>query len=223
LNPGINIAAYVGHGSIRLAVLGMDGRKPDRGEMEAMRILTAQAMEDGAFGLSSGLIYPPGVYSDTEEMIELCRVVKAYGGVYATHMRSESNGVLDSVAETIQVARTAGLPAIISHHKIGGKHNWGKSAQTLQMIEEARSQGVDIVFDQYPYIAGNTTLSAILPPWVQVGGVEKVIANLTDPDLRVRIADEIEHDRGGWENFVSLCGWEGIVVIYAPQAAGNRR
>ncbi len=213
----INVAAYVGHGTVRLAVMGMEGRTPTAAELTAMEELTAEAMAAGAVGLSSGLIYPPGVYSETEEVVALARVVSEWGGVYASHMRSEASEVLKSVEETIRVAREAGIPAIISHHKVSGRPNWGRSSDTLRRIEAARAEGLDIVFDQYPYIAGNTTLSAILPPWAQIGGVEQVLANLRDPAKRARIGDEIENHRGGWESMVPNCGWDGIVVLYAPQ------
>jgi len=216
MNCGINIAAYVGHGSVRLAVMGMDDRPASAEEIRAMRALVVAAMQDGAWGMSSGLIYPPGVYSDTAEMIALCEVVAEYGGVYATHMRSEGDDVLDSIRETIEVAKKTGVSAIVSHHKIAGRNNWGASVATLRLIDEARADGVEIVCDQYPYLAGNTTLSAILPPWAQAGGVAKMIDNLNNPELRQKIADEILSDRGGWESLFARCGAEGIYIMYAP-------
>lgn len=207
-----NVAALVGHGAVRIAVMGFDNRDPDGPELAAMRQLVATAMEEGAFGLSSGLIYPPGLFSKTPEMIALCREVAARNGLYSTHMRNESDHVLASVDETIEVGFQSGVSVNISHHKVAGRVNWGKSRQTLARIEEARRQGLDVTCDVYPYIAGSTMLGAILPPWVQEGGVEKLLGRLKVPEHRRRIKGELASGLPGWENLLASAGWDKVVI-----------
>ena len=201
-----NIAPLVGHGTVRVAVMGFDDRRPTSDELEKMRQLVAEAMEAGAFGLSSGLIYPPGLYSNAAEMVELCRVVAAGAGIYTTHMRNESDKVVDSVKEAIEVAKQAGLPLQISHHKVAGKENWGLSEKTLALMEEARGRGLDVTFDVYPYTAGNTFLSALLPPWANEGGVERMLERLKNQELRAKIKQHIREGLPGWDNFIALSG-----------------
>lgn len=213
---GINVGFCVGHGSIRLAVMGFRSGKATAQEIERMQELTKEAMEDGAFGVSSGLIYPPGIYSDTEELIAVCRAAAPYGAVYLTHMRNESDHLLDAVAEAIRIGEEAGIPVQIVHHKACGKQNWGKVRESLALVEAARARGLDVTVDQYPYVATSTTLSAILPPWAQEGGVEVLCARLSNPKERARMREDIEHG-SGWENQIVSCGGlNGILVIYAP-------
>lgn len=213
---GINVGFCVGHGSIRLAVMGFSSAKAGPEELAKMQALTREAMEDGAFGVSSGLIYPPGMYSDTEELIEVCRAAAPYGAVYLTHMRNESDHLLEAVKEAIRIGEEAGIPVQIVHHKACGRQNWGLVKESLRLIEEARARGLDITVDQYPYIATSTTLSAVLPPWAQVGGVEALCARLDDAKERARMREDIEHG-SGWENQIVSCGGlDGILVIYAP-------
>jgi len=207
-----NIAPLVGHGTVRIAVMGFDDREPTAEELDEMKKLVAEAMEAGAFGMSTGLIYPPGVYSKTEELVELCKVVAKYGGIYTSHIRGEGGTLIEAVKEAIYIGEKAGVPVEISHHKAAGKSNWGKTKETLKLMEEARKRGVDVTCDQYPYRAGMTSLSAVLPPWVHVGGVEEMLRRLRDPKEREKIRRDIEQGLPGWENFVADCGWENIYI-----------
>ncbi len=207
-----NIAALVGHGTVRIAAMGFENREPDARELAQMKTLVAESMDEGAFGMSSGLIYPPGLFSRTPEMIELCGVVARRGGIYATHMRGETDAVIDSVRESILVGEQSGVPVEISHHKTAGRDNWGKSLQTLGLIDEARRRGVDLTCDVYPYIAASTILGALLPPWAHEGGVEKLLERLEVAENRRRIADEMASGIPGWENYVKASGWENIII-----------
>ena len=201
-----------GHGAVRIAAMGFDNRDPSAEELATMRQLVATAMDEGAFGMSSGLIYPPGLFSKTPEMIELCKAVAEKGGLYSSHMRNESDHVLESVRETIDVGLQSGVSVNISHHKAAGKKNRGKCRQTLASIEAARQQGLDVTCDVYPYTAGSTTLGAILPPWVQEGGVEKLLARLKVPENRRRIKAEMAAGLPGWENFSDIAGWDKVII-----------
>jgi N-acyl-D-amino-acid deacylase len=207
-----NIVSLVGHGTIRIAVMGFANRKPRPEELEAMKRLVARAMDDGAFGLSSGLIYPPGIFSDTAEMTELCKVVTARGGLYTTHMRNENDGVIDSVRETIEVGEKSGVSVQISHHKTSGRGNWGKSRETLRLVDEARQRGLDITCDVYPYIASHTFLRALLPPWMQEGGVLRLLERLRFPEHRRRIKEDFASGLPGWSNLYKSTGWDQIVI-----------
>lgn len=201
-NPAaVNFGTFVGHGSIRALIVGEDDRPPSEEELQQMRDEVANAMQQGAFGLSSGLIYPPGRFASTEEVIELARVVAQYGGIYISHMRQEGLDVLKSVAETIRIGEEGGLPTQITHHKIIGAPMWGRSVETLAMIDEARARGVDVSIDQYPYTASSTRLTVMFPGWSLDGGREALISRLRDPEQREQIRESIvyniEVDRGG--------------------------
>jgi N-acyl-D-aspartate/D-glutamate deacylase len=185
-----NFAMFVGHGTIRREVLGEDDRAPDEQELARMKALVAQGMEDGALGLSTGLFYLPGSFATTEEVIELARVAAAHGGIYISHMRNEGDGVFDSVRETIRIGREGGIPVQMTHHKIGAWRNFGRAAESVALIEEARAEGVDVTFDQYPYTASSTGLSSIIPRWAQEGG--RLEERLSDPATRARVVDDIE-------------------------------
>jgi dihydroorotase/N-acyl-D-amino-acid deacylase len=173
-----NLALFIGHGTVREAVMGTANRFATAAELQRMERLVAQAMDDGALGLSTGLAYVPGTYSSTEEVIALARVAREHGGIYVSHMRDEGGRVLDSVRETIRIGEEARIPAQISHHKVGGRRQFGQSVQSLALIEAARARGVDITFDQYPYTASQTGLSLIFPRWA-----------LADDKLQSRLAD----------------------------------
>ncbi|RLG50215.1 MAG: D-aminoacylase, partial [Thermoproteota archaeon] len=190
----INVVALVGHGTVRQCVLGMENRPPIERELQEMKALVAEAMEAGAFGMSSGLVYPPGRYASTEELIELCKVVASYGGIYASHIRGERETIVEAVKEAIEIGRRSGVSVQISHHpaKIGG---WGKSKETLRLIEEAREEGIDVNCDMHPYIAGSTGLSALLPPWVQEGGPEKIVQRLKNGELRKKIRQDMIEEK----------------------------
>ena len=211
---GANIAHHVGHSTVRIAAMGFDARQPTEAELEEMRRLTEEAMESGAYGLSTGLIYPPGMYATTDEIVELAKVAARYVGVYDSHIRGEGATLLKAVAEAIGIGERAGLPVHISHHKAAGKSVWGMSVETLRMMEEARSRGVDVTFDQYPYRAGSTSLVTLLPPWAHDGGMEKLLERLGDEEDRVRMRRDIETGLPGWENFAGALGWENIMISY---------
>jgi N-acyl-D-amino-acid deacylase len=190
----LNVGFYIGHGTIKASAMGYDDRKPTEEEMERMKSYIVQGMENGALGMSSGLIYPPGCYADTDELVELCKVVAAYGGIYSTHMRDEADGLLDSIEESLEIARRANVSLQISHLKAVGKQNWGRVKEAVQRIEEAREEGIDVHYDFYPYTASSTYLTSLLPAWVQDGGWEKAAQRLQNPQTRDQIASEINQD-----------------------------
>jgi len=200
LGTSINFGTCVGQGSIRSEVMGLVNRKATPEELEKMKALAAQAMRDGAFGLSTGLYYVPGNFSTTEEVIELAKVVGRMGGMHISHMRNEATGVLDSVRETIRIGEECGLPTQITHHKIIGQQNWGKSVETLKLVEEARARGVDVTIDQYPYTASSTGIASLLPQWALEGGQKSTLERLSAPGERAKIkaivVENLKFDRG---------------------------
>ena len=202
LPPAVNFATFVGHGSVRDAVLGREDRLPTAEELARMIAIVEESMHDGAFGLSTGLFYVPGAFARTEEVVELARAAGRLGGIHISHMRDEAAGVLESVGETIAIGERGGLPTQITHHKIIGRAGWGRSAETLRLVEAARARGVDVTIDQYPYTASSTSFSAALfPSWALEGGRERMSERLSDPTSRARIRDEvigkIRNERGG--------------------------
>ncbi len=220
LQKSVNIGSFVGQGSIRSAILGNENRRPTGEELERMRALVEQGMKDGAFGLSSGLFYLPGNFSSTEEVTDLARVAGRFGGIYISHMRNEAAGVVDSVKETIAIGELGGLPTQVTHHKIIGPANWGKSDETLRLIDEARARGVDATIDQYPYTASSTSIqAALIPSWAQEGSREQVMNRLKDPATRARIkaesAEIIRRERGGGDPknvVIAGCGWDASLA-----------
>jgi N-acyl-D-amino-acid deacylase len=219
---GANAAHLVGHGAIRVAGMGADARAPTAKELRKMKELTAEAMKAGAYGISTGLIYPPGIFAKTKELIEVTKVAAEYGGVYATHIRGEGRALIKSVKEAITIGAKAGAPVHISHHKAANKAVWGKSRTTLKMIEKARVAGVDVTYDQYPYRAGATSLVTVLPPWTHDGGIEKLLARLADPKQREKMRADIKNGIPGWENFAGELGWENVMVS-SIKGAKNRK
>lgn len=186
-----NVALQVGHGSARVAAMGFEARAPSDDELGVMRRAVDEAMDAGAFGISTGLIYPPGTYATTAEIVELAGVAAAKGGFYSTHMRNEGPALLTSVREAIEVAERAGIPLEISHHKVLGRRNWGLTETSLALIDAARERGLDVSADQYPYEASATTLTALLPTWAVEGGTERMQRRLADPAERARIREEV--------------------------------
>jgi len=186
----VNVATLVGHGQIRSCVMGFEAREPTLSELEEMKLLLKNSLEDGAFGMSSGLVYAPGRFAKTNELIELCKVVAEYDGLYATHIRGERETIIEAVSEALYIAEKSGVRLQLSHHppKIGA---YGKSVETLKMIEDARGRGLDVACDFHPYTAGSTSLSALLPAWAQEGGFEKIIERLRDPAIRVKIREDM--------------------------------
>lgn len=220
IGVAVNVVPLVGNAAIRTMVMGFDRRRPSRSELQKMKTTTAQCMREGAFGLSTGLIYSPSGFAQTQEIIELCKVVAEYGGIYATHIRGEGETLIKSVKEAIMIGTKAGLPVEIAHHKAAGKKNWGKIERTLKMIHEAREKGVDVTCDVYPYVAGATGLSAGIPPWAHEGGMERLLDRLRDDKTRSRIRREIKQGIKGWENLVTEAGPENVLITSAER---NRR
>jgi len=207
-----NYLTLVGQGVLRAGVMGHAMRPPTTGEMTQMQNLLRQSLEEGAYGLSTGLIYPPSSYADVDELAELSRVMSPYGGFYASHIRNEGDRLLEAVTEAITIGERAGVPVHLAHHKAAGKRNWGKVEQSLALIEAARHRGVAVTADQYPYIASSTGLGVILPDWAHEGGTEAMLARLRDPEASARIRAEVEVQRPGWENVVVDSGWHNIVI-----------
>ncbi len=189
--PAINLATYVTAGSVRRYVMGDANRAPTGDELEQMRQLVAQAMQQGAIGLSTGMIYAPATYASTDEIVELAKVAAAYGGGYASHIRSEGARLVEAINEAITIGERAGTWVQIHHLKASGKANWGKMPAAVAAIEAARTRGVDVTADQYPYRASSTGLDAIIPTWVHAGGTDSLVARLQDPEIRKRLAVEI--------------------------------
>ncbi len=209
----LNIGTYVGAAQIREAVLGEVDRAPTPAELDKMKSLVAEAMQDGAFGLSTALIYPPGHYAKTEELIELAKVASRYGGIYGTHMRSEGQSEPQAIAEALRIGREAQLPVEIFHLKVSGKTRWGNMTKIVAQIQAARDAGQDVTANMYPYIAGGTALASSLPPWVAEGGMEKLLQRLHDPAIRAKIKTEMAADHPGWENlFFDTGGGSGVMV-----------
>lgn len=182
-----NVGFFAGHTWVRKQVLGFEDREPTAAELEEMKRLVEETMRQGALGLSTGLLYVPANYARTEEVVELAKVAARYGGIYVSHMRDEGRGLVESTDELIRIAREASIPAQIQHHKAMGVAQWGQSAQTLAMIDEARANGLDVKHDLYPYTAASTGSSVLFPPWALAGGAEELAARLEDPGTRRRI------------------------------------
>jgi len=212
LQPGINLATYVGATQVRRMVIGDDNRPPTADELKKMTDLVDDAMSDGAMGVSSALIYAPANYAKTDELIGLAKVASKYGGIYATHMRNEGDTEIDALSEAFQIAREANIPVEIFHLKVSGKQNWGKMPQVIAAIEKARAEGLDITADQYPYTAAATSLDAIVPPEFKAGGRDAFVARLQDPKQRAAIRRAVE-GKENFENWVRGTGGpQGILV-----------
>ena len=209
----LNIGTYMGAAQIRQAVLGDDNRAPSPEELERMKSLVAQTMQEGAFGISTALIYPPGHYAKTEELIELAKVVAGYGGIYASHMRSEGQSEVAAIEEALRIGREAHLPVEIFHLKVIGKPRWGTMPKVVSLIESARDAGQDVSADMYPYVAGGTALASSLPPWVAEGGTEKLLERLKSGANRARIQREMATEHPDWENlYLGSGGASGVLV-----------
>lgn len=215
----LNIGTYVGATQVRMAVIGEGDRAPSPAELDQMKSLVAQAMCDGAFGLSTALIYPPGHYAKTEELIELAKVAGHYGGLYASHMRSEGRTEDAAVDEALRIGREGGLPVEIFHLKIIGQPRWGTMPKLAAKIQAARDSGLDVAASMYPYVAGGTALAAALPPWVADGGRAKMLDRLKDPAVRARIRTELASEHDDWENlYLGSGGPSGILTVVDPDA-----
>jgi N-acyl-D-amino-acid deacylase len=208
----LNESYLVPHGNIRMEAIGLDNRKPTADELEKMCDITRREMEAGAFGLSTGLIYMPCAYADTAEIIALCKVVAEYDGVFVVHQRSEADTILISMREVIAIAHKSGVKVHFSHFKVCGRKNWASLDKVIELLEEAKAEGVKVSFDQYPYVAGSTMLGVILPPWVHDGGTDKLLERLANPELRKKMIFDIENGIPGWDNFIDFTGVDQIFV-----------
>lgn len=214
---GPNVAFLAGHGTIRGSVIGTEARPPTRDELATMTRELDAALEAGAFGLSTGLIYAPGVHAAAPEIVEMVRTATRKGGLYATHMRNESAGVFDALDEAVDTIRAAGDGARlqVSHLKAGARAVWGRGAEAVERLEHARAAGVDVAADQYPYTAAATSLAVILPPALLAVGVDECVAALNEPGVRARVRSEIERGVSGWENVAADPGWAGIRISWS--------
>lgn len=212
----LNVASLIGHGSVRRAVMGEQDREPTPEELDRMRQMVDRAMRDGAFGISTGLIYVPGTYAKTEEIVELAKVAARHGGIYATHMRDEGNGIEDAIAEALEIGRRANLPVEISHFKVSSKKKWGASRHTCRLVAQARASGQQVTVDQYVYTASSTSINTLFPSWALEGGPERASERLNDPQTRARIKREmIEAMRqGGFKDFSYA-----VVASYRPDTS----
>ena len=206
-----NVASFIGATTLRVHEIGYENRPPTDEELDNMRSLVREGMEEGALGIGSSLIYAPAFYSSTEELIELCKVAAEYGGMYISHMRSESNKLLEALDELITISEKANIPAEVYHLKAGGLKNHYKMDLVINKINAARASGLDITADMYTYIAGATGLDAHMPPWVQEGGYDKWVERLKDPKIRAKVKKEMTSDAKDWENLGYLAGPDGVL------------
>jgi N-acyl-D-amino-acid deacylase len=213
-NTAVNAGMLVGHNTLRLMVMGMDNRAPAPDELKAMIALLESGLEAGALGMSSGLFTSPGSYAQPEEMIAFGHVLKKYNAAYFTHLRDESNKVIEAVEEALQIAEQCGVHVEIVHFKCSGMDNWGKARQALDMIAKAKARGLDVDCDAYPYAAGSNPLKNLLPQWVQAGGVDAMLARLTKSETRDRIAADIERD--GLNNWGRIPSWDCVQISISP-------
>lgn len=212
VHPGINESYLVPHGNVRMEAMGLEDREPSLDEIKRMCGITRREMEAGCLGLSSGLIYTPCAYSETSEIIELCKVVAEYDGVFVVHQRSEADTILSSMEEIIEVGRKSGVRIHFSHFKVCGRDNWDKLDGMLELLDKAREEGIEVSLDQYPYVAGSTMLGIILPPWAHDGGTNELMKRLSDPVQRERMKKDIREGIPGWDNFIQFAGVEGIFI-----------
>ena len=209
----VNVASYVGATQIRSCVLGDESRAPTPAESEEMKQLAVEAMQDGAMGLSSSLIVPPDTYLDTRQLTDLASAVKPFGGIYSTHMRSEGQAIFDAIREAISIGEQAQVPVDIIHLKIADKHLWGRMPEVIKTIEEAQAKGLRVTANQYPYVAGQNNLDALIPPWAMEGGRDQLLSRLNDATLRARMEKDILSGVPGWfDHYLAMKGWESCVV-----------
>ena len=215
-HPSINVVHFVGHGPIRYAGMGGENRAPTAAELDRMKSLLAEAMQAGAFGLSSGLVYAPSAFAETGELITLCRSIADRGGQYFTHMRGEAHTLLDSVSEAVQIAEQGGVPLQIAHLKSVGRENWPLFDRALELIDGARDRGLDATADVYPYAASSTFMSALLPQWVHDGGISKFLERIANPVIRERIIEDHSLPEGRWRTAQGTIGWGEIMIATCP-------
>jgi N-acyl-D-amino-acid deacylase len=216
---GINYATFVGNGTVRSLVIGLDERRPTEAELEKMKAEVAKAMRQGAMGLSTGLIYTPSLYADIDEITELAKVAAKYNGIYASHIRGEGATLFDAIQEATSIGERANIGVQIAHLKASGPKNWGKATRALEMIDEARNRGIDVTADRYPYLAGSTGLTAFFPVWSKDGGTEKLLERLNNPEISSKIKSDLnsllEETPDYWDRIV-LCT-DGSTVTEASK------
>ncbi|HEY7648593.1 MAG TPA: D-aminoacylase [Methylomirabilota bacterium] len=219
----LNVVQLVGHGALRIAAMGFARRPPTGDELKTMQRLLADAIEQGAWGLSTGLIYAPGSFATTEEIVEVARAMRRRG-LYASHIRGEGATLLDAVREAIRIGEEGDLPVQVSHIKAAGRPNWGKVTEALALIDEAVAGGLDVMADVYPYTASSTSLRTLLPDWAQEDGLEAMVARLGDPEVRERIRREVEAPANG-QGLAERIGWDNVLISYCSHrkdAVGKR-
>lgn len=209
---GLNETYLVPHGNIRMEAMGLEDRPATKEEIQKMCEITERELKAGAIGLSTGLIYIPCAYSMTEEVIEMCKVVAKYDGVFVVHQRSEADTILTSMEEIITIGKESGVKVHFSHFKVCGKDNWKYIPEVLKLLEKTKSEGIKVSFDQYPYAAGSTMLGVVLPPWAHSGGTDKLLERLKNEDDRNRMKKDIENGIEGWDNFIQFAGIDQIFV-----------
>lgn len=217
----INVVPFVGHSVLRISVMGARASdQPTSGEMGEMKTMLRDAMEDGAFGMSSGLGYPPSCHADTEELTELCKVMAQYNGIYNTHMRDYSDKIMDAAKEAVEIGEKAGVSVEIAHYKPEGKRNWPKVNECLSLIESARERGVDVTFNTYPYVAGEAPIiyAGMIPPWAQEGGMQKLVERLKDPKVREKIKKQAKEGTGGMRDVVvQIATWDDVSISFSKK------
>ncbi len=216
----VNLGSFVGSATVRAYVKGMDQGSPSDAELETMRRLVCEAMEDGAFGLASALIYPPDNFVGKHDLIELAKVMAPYGGVYISHIRSEADHLLEAIDEAIEIGRAGGVPVEIYHLKAAGRRNWPKAESAIARIAAARLKGLDVGADMYPYVAGSTGLAAILPPFASAG--DKLFERLADPIERAKIRAEVLDQKTDWESMGMLATPENILILGLDKPANKK-
>ncbi|AJY76770.1 N-acyl-D-amino-acid deacylase family protein [Paenibacillus beijingensis] len=210
----VNVSSFVAHGVLRVSVMGFDNRKPTNAELDKMKSLLRQALRSGSVGMSLGLVYPPGSYADTEELIELSKVVAVEGGIVSSHIRNEAGYLLDSLDEMLTLAKEANVPLEISHLKAIGFSNFGKAKEALRKISTAKNEGVDVTFDQYPYPSGSTTATRFMPPWALEGGIKEMLQRIRYQPTRERIIRDIKDGipNSRWEPMWKVNGWKNMMI-----------
>ena len=210
--PSENVATYVGHGTLRIAVMGFEDRPASARELDQIEGLLEESLQAGAIGLSLGLMYAPGSYTPGEELAQLCSVLPNYDGLLATHIRGEGSSLIPSITEVIWIAERCGCPLQISHLKAAGTGNWGSVTKAMERVEDARSRGLDVTCDVYPYTAGSTSLTTLLPPWALEGGISRTLERLQSRISRERIKEELGYEHDGWDNLMPSTGWDSAYI-----------
>lgn len=212
INPSTNILYLAPHGNIRMLAMGLEAEAASATQIREMEIILEECLEDGCCGMSTGIIYPPCTYAAKEELVALCRILARYKKPFVIHQRSEADDIISSTKEVLELGYLTGVKIHFSHMKLAGKNNWKLLDEFMGVLSKARDNGLDISFDQYPYTAGSTMLSVILPPWVHSGGSEKIMERLKDLSLRAKIKEDILKGIPGWDNFVDFAGYDGIYI-----------